>query len=91
MRRWLVLISLAAFTSLAGAILIAWRDGGDESTTKRHVATVPKIVWQFEAVKRGGIASTPLVTDDRVFVAAIHDAGLTTGGTLYCLDRATGS
>ena len=89
LRRWFVLVSVAALLALTGAVLVTWHDGGNGSKAHRNAA-IPKIVWQFEAVKRGGIASTPLVTADRVFVAVIHDAGLTTHGTLYCLDRASG-
>jgi outer membrane protein assembly factor BamB len=39
----------------------------------------------------GRIISTPLVSGDRVYVAAAHQAGFDTFGAVYCLDRATGS
>jgi outer membrane protein assembly factor BamB len=49
------------------------------------------VVWTFEPKERGTIVSSPLVTKDRVYVAAAHGAGLTqVFGILYCLDRQTG-
>jgi outer membrane protein assembly factor BamB len=50
----------------------------------------PELVWLFEPVERGAIISTPLVTPDRVYTAAIQDAGLSTSGAVYCLNRSTG-
>jgi outer membrane protein assembly factor BamB len=50
------------------------------------------VVWTFEPKERGTIVSSPLVSDDRVYVAAAHGAGLTqVFGILYCLDRQTGA
>jgi outer membrane protein assembly factor BamB len=48
------------------------------------------VAWTFEPQERGAIVSSPLVDGDRVFVAAIRDAGFTSSGVVYCLDRATG-
>jgi outer membrane protein assembly factor BamB len=56
----------------------------------RHTAEGVEVLWTFEAKDRGSIASSPLVAGDRVYVAAAHNWGLTTFGTLYCLDRTTG-
>jgi outer membrane protein assembly factor BamB len=49
-----------------------------------------EVVWTFEPAARGAIITAPLVTDDRVYVAAIHDAGGQSRGTVYCLRRQTG-
>ena len=48
------------------------------------------VVWTFEQVERGAIVSSPLVADDRLYVGAIRDAGLSTSGAVYCLNRETG-
>jgi outer membrane protein assembly factor BamB len=49
-----------------------------------------RVLWAFEPPERGAIISSPLVAGDRVYVAAIRDAGPWTRGTVYCLDDATG-
>jgi outer membrane protein assembly factor BamB len=49
-----------------------------------------KVLWTFEQVERGAIVSTPLVVDHSVYVAAIRDAGLSTSGVVYCLNRDSG-
>jgi outer membrane protein assembly factor BamB len=48
------------------------------------------VAWVFEPPQRGAIVSSPLVAGDRVYVAAIRDAGFSPAGAVYCLDRATG-
>jgi outer membrane protein assembly factor BamB len=48
-------------------------------------------VWTYEARDRGMIASSPLVSRDRVYFAAAHSSGFVAFGSLYCLDRATGA
>jgi outer membrane protein assembly factor BamB len=49
-----------------------------------------EVIWTFEAVDRGSIASSPLVAGERVYVATAHQAGFTAFGALYCFDRNTG-
>jgi outer membrane protein assembly factor BamB len=49
-----------------------------------------RIMWTFEPVERGAIVSSPLVTDDHIFVGVIHDVGFSSVGAVYCLDRLTG-
>lgn len=49
-----------------------------------------RVVWMFEQRERGAIISTPLVSENHVYVGAIQDAGLATHGAVYCLDRTTG-
>jgi outer membrane protein assembly factor BamB len=49
-----------------------------------------KVVWIFEPVERGAIWSSPLVSNERVYVSAIHGVGFSTSGALYCIDRETG-
>ncbi len=56
----------------------------------RQAGETVKVVWAFEAVDRGAILSSPRVDGDRVYVAAIHSAGFSTFGAVYCLDRDTG-
>jgi outer membrane protein assembly factor BamB len=48
------------------------------------------VVWTFEQVERGAIISTPVVTEDCVYVAAIRDNALNPTGVVYCLDRRSG-
>jgi eukaryotic-like serine/threonine-protein kinase len=49
-----------------------------------------KVIWTFEQIERGAIVSSPRLAGDRVYVAAIRDAGLSTTGAVYCLNRDTG-
>jgi outer membrane protein assembly factor BamB len=49
-----------------------------------------EVIWTFVPAERGAIISSPLVAGNRVYVAAIHDAGFSTSGAVYSLDRATG-
>src|SRR5260221_14780082 len=51
---------------------------------------VPEVVWVFKAPHAGAIISSPLVTEDRIYVGAIRDRGLNPGGIVYALDKATG-
>src|SRR5438477_7591343 len=79
-RRWWILFGVAgAIGTLYLLVALAPRP---------HPA--PEILWTFEAVDRGVILSTPLVSGDRVYVSAAHASGLNTFGTVYCLDRTTG-
>jgi outer membrane protein assembly factor BamB len=55
------------------------------------IPPTPAVVWTFEQVERGAIISTPVVTEDRVYVAAIRDNALNPTGVVYCLDRRSGS
>jgi PQQ-like domain len=63
-----------------------------KATSTAHTAAreQPCVVWTFEPPERGAIVSSPLVTGRHIYVAIIHDAGLSTHGALYCLDRQTG-
>src|SRR5712692_11324806 len=62
-------------------------------STRKTVTPLPssaesdKVVWTFEQVERGAIVSSPLVAGDRLYVGAIRDAGLSTSGAVYCLNR----
>lgn len=47
-------------------------------------------VWTFSPESRGFIASSPLVTEDRVYTAVAHRNAFTSFGKLSALDRATG-
>ncbi len=48
-----------------------------------------RLAWTFEPARRGAASAAPLVTDAHVYLAVIHDAGRSTSGTVYCLDRAS--
>lgn len=48
------------------------------------------VAWRFEADDSGRIVSSPLASGERIYVAAAQNAGFSTFGTLYCLDRASG-
>jgi outer membrane protein assembly factor BamB len=50
----------------------------------------PTVLWAFEPAERGAIVSTPFVTEDRAYVGAIHDIGLSAVGMVLCLSRQTG-
>lgn len=50
-----------------------------------HVA----LAWTFKPEGFGKFDSTPLVTEDRVWIAG-NQLGLSGSGILYCIDRATG-
>jgi outer membrane protein assembly factor BamB len=45
------------------------------------------VAGTFEPAGHGAIISGPVVTPDRVYVAAVRDQGLTTSGVVYCQDR----
>jgi outer membrane protein assembly factor BamB len=49
-----------------------------------------RVLWTFQPAEHGVIISSPIVTNDRVYVAVIRSAGLSSAGALYCLNRATG-
>jgi outer membrane protein assembly factor BamB len=49
------------------------------------------VVWMFEQAERGAIISTPVITEDCVYVAAIRDSAFAPSGVVYCLDRQGGS
>ena len=51
---------------------------------------VPQVVWSFEQAESGAIISTPVVTEQWVYVAAIRDSAFRPAGVVYCLDRHSG-
>jgi outer membrane protein assembly factor BamB len=46
--------------------------------------------WTFDAGKPGFIASSPCLTNDRVYVGAAHGYGFDVSGAVYCLNRGNG-
>jgi outer membrane protein assembly factor BamB len=74
----------------AGAAVVAYRPSWHSTRPAEPVPARPAVVWMFEPPERGAILSSPRVTETRVFVATIHDAGFATCGAVYALDRATG-
>jgi outer membrane protein assembly factor BamB len=79
----LVLLYTLVVPSLQPQGLAGGLEGGDSG-----VALVP--IWTFRLPAKGAIASSPLVSGDRVYVAAAHDGAFRPYGAVYCLDRATG-
>ncbi len=47
-----------------------------------------EVIWIFRPKGQDAIFSSPLVTEDRVYVAT-HSYGLTAKGRVYCVERAT--
>lgn len=84
-------VMLAAMTMVSTGLLLAC------STTKREptaggseTAWTAHQVWEFKLPDKGGVASSPLLAEKRVYIAAEYDSLIRPYGTLYCLDRATG-
>jgi outer membrane protein assembly factor BamB len=66
--------------------------GTFESTSSRsgeRLAQPQGVVWTFD-VGSGSVISSPLVAEDRVYIATIQGAGFSSYGVLYCLNRETG-
>lgn len=85
-RPWCLLL----FTVFLGAVLLwlYWPfPKGSQSTNPKPSVHV---IWTFEPSERGAIFSSPLVTNERIYVGVIHDVGLSTAGAVYCLERASG-
>jgi outer membrane protein assembly factor BamB len=82
-RRWVQVLLLVLTSAVLSSIFL--------SLSKPHEKVqAVELVWLFEPVERGAIVSSPLVTANRVYIATIQDAGLSTSGAVYCLDRNTG-
>jgi eukaryotic-like serine/threonine-protein kinase len=79
---WLALLVLAA-------VVVLFVHAYFQRTSKHDIPRV-QVMWTFEPVERGAIVSSPLVTEDRIFVGVIHDVGFSSVGAVYCLDRLTG-
>lgn len=85
-RRWL-LVLFASLTAGGLAYLLHRSARGPHDPPPSESAAV---VWAFEAERRGGVVSAPLVAGDRVFASAIHSTAFRNAGAVYGLDRATG-
>lgn len=88
----LVLVSLLLGTTLQPARASAGGDGvrtvkGETQEAKGEQVT---IAWKFRVPGKGSLASSPLVVEDRVFIAAAHEGAFVSYGAVYCLDRGTG-
>jgi len=78
---------LFALACIGGALLaIAYFS----AKTPPRVLDDPTVVWMFEQAERGAIISTPVVTEDCIYVAAIRDSAFDPSGVVYCLDRERG-
>jgi outer membrane protein assembly factor BamB len=49
-----------------------------------------KVVWTFEPKGRSAMISSPALSEDRLYVAAIQGSGFSTCGVVYCLNRENG-
>src|SRR5262249_30533568 len=76
--------------ALLGLLLLGCSGNGTPTVVPAQPGA-ERVVWTFEQVERGAIISSPVVEGERVYVAAIQDAGLATHGAVWCLDRHTGS
>lgn len=86
MRRRNVLLGAA----MLAAVTLAWGIGS-KLQRDRPAADTVSVVWTFEQVESGAIISTPVVTEDCIYVAAIRDNALNPSGVVYCLDRRRGT
>src|SRR5262249_33728848 len=64
--------------------------GCSGKATNNTPATPSRVVWTFEQVPPGAVLAAPVVDGERVYAAAIQDAGLDRYGAIYALDRQTG-
>lgn len=89
MRRWSLfgkIVGLVVVVCMASYwILFASRDSGTTPIEKAPF----QVLWTFEPPDRGAIISSPLVDEEKLFVAAIHDTAFNSRGAVYCLDRKT--
>lgn len=88
---------LVAFLRRYGRLLVLTGVSGALLAVIYFAATTPKrdknevvVVWTFEQAESGAIISTPVVTEDCLYVAAIRDNALNPSGVVYCLDRQRG-
>ncbi|HEV3117066.1 MAG TPA: PQQ-binding-like beta-propeller repeat protein, partial [Gemmataceae bacterium] len=65
--------------------------GWSFTTLPRQTSQDVQVLWTFKPGERGAILSSPLLDGStRVYVGAIHSAGLSSYGAVYRVDRATG-
>jgi outer membrane protein assembly factor BamB len=78
-----------AGSSTDGFVVTATGAGSGEERLAKPYA--PTVAWVYEAKDAGSFISSPLVVDNRLYVAAAHQAGLSSRfGRVYCLDRTSG-
>lgn len=64
----------------------------------RHVRSIhgdskgnePAVLWAYESPEAGGIISSPCLSENRIFVGAIRNSGLSPRGEVIALDREAG-
>jgi outer membrane protein assembly factor BamB len=86
--------ALLAFTGLAavrpgGATVTAEADAAGEGRPVAQLQEGSTWVKVFNDNGSGMIVSSPLVVDDRIYVAVAHQKGLDKFGVVHCLDRNT--
>lgn len=84
------MVNVEPLPSSGGTVWLLPNPARNGVSTQGFAPKVRGVVWKFEAADAGGIFSSPLVTEDRVYVGALHSAGFSNAGKMYCLDRATG-
>src|SRR5262249_54613511 len=72
------------------AMLFACAGMATMSLPRSRQAEGVKLVWTFAPRERGAIISSPTVQEDRIYVAAIQEAGFSNYVVVYCLNRAMG-
>ena len=80
-RGWAEVIGLLVFSSLCLAMMAG--------TFRRVDVPGVDVVWMFEPPERGAIVSSPIISNERIFLGVIHDTGLRSRGAVYCLERDT--
>jgi outer membrane protein assembly factor BamB len=89
-RLWIGIILVAGACGAAVGVYHLLRRGLPQVAERTDRANSSELVWLFEQPERGAILSTPLVTEDRIYVGAVQDRGLRSSGAVWCLARATG-
>ncbi len=58
--------------------------------TGKEKAVLERTVWTFQKVGNCDLASSPLVSEDKVYVGLLNTSVFDRSSTLHCLERATG-
>ncbi|MGH7172315.1 MAG: PQQ-binding-like beta-propeller repeat protein [Gemmataceae bacterium] len=80
-----LLLGLAGIASAALLMIAYFKEGKPPPANE-----TPQVVWSFEQAESGAIISTPVATEECVYVAAIRDSAFRPSGIVYCLDRRSG-
>jgi outer membrane protein assembly factor BamB len=87
--RWLAARRPATEGIMLWALVIACAGLGFTSLP-RDINENVKVLWTFEPAAQGAMISSPRIDGDRVYIAAVHSAGFSNYGAVYCLNRCGG-